>query len=428
MRTIRRPNACLLLALVGGAALSGASAAAPIVYQQDFESPNTVGKEWGQRGISNTQELGKFSNRMNNNELTLTVNTMGDQVYTLVFDLYLFGAWTGGNQNISVRAEGREVFRETFTNTGDWSQQSFARAPDLFGDLGYAPTMDSAYRGIAVEFDGRNPSVTLRFMGQGLGNMGSQSWAIDNVAVYQGVLPAAAPAVPGAATAGVGLLGAATLLRRRRRAAACAVVAGATAACATASAGPIVIYQQDFEKPGMIGPEWSRTGTDSAPALTRFSARLANDHLTLTLATTPGLAYSLQFDLYILDTWDGRSDRWGHDLFGVKIDDSVVFAEYFDNQMDSPTATFRNPDQVGQFGFRAREFDEDAIFRAITLDFTASGESTRVAFFGSGLQGVADESWGIDNVFVTMNAVPAPATAGVMLGAGLALTRRRRHR
>ena len=236
MRTIRRTNASLLLALVGGAVFSGASLAAPIVYQQDFESANTVGKEWGQRGISNTQELGKFSNRMNNNELTLTVNTMSDQVYTLVFDLYLFGAWTGGNQNISVRAEGKEVFRETFTNTGDWSQQSFDRPPDLFGDLGYAPTMDSAYRGIALEFDGRNPSVTLRFMGQNLGNMGSQSWAIDNVTVYQGVLAAAAPAVPGPATAGLGLLGAATLLRRRRRAAA-VDRGGATAACA-AGAGP----------------------------------------------------------------------------------------------------------------------------------------------------------------------------------------------
>lgn len=423
MRPNARQTKLMLLALAGGASLSAGSVAAPIVFHQDFEKANTVGKEWSQRGISNTQELGKFSNRMNNGELTLTVDTMNDQVYTLVFDLYVLGEWNGKNGTFSVRAEGKELFRETFSNTGDFSTQTYKGAPDLYGDLGYSKSMDAAYRAITMEFDGRNPSTTLRFMAQGLGNMGSQSWAIDNVTVFQGVLSAAAPVVPGpATTAGLGLLGAAAMLRRRRRA---AVVVGALAAGASANAG-VVVYQQDFETASLIGPEWSSNKTDFAAPFSRFSQRRTNDQLTLTINTIAGRLYTLEFDLYLIDSWDGSDPTWGQDRFNVKADSAVLFSEFLDNRMDSPHSSYRNPDEVGHFGFGSREFDRDAIYRGIVLEFTANHAQTTLAFFGSGLQGKNDESWGIDNVFVTMAAVPTPAGAGVLLGAGALLAGRRR--
>ena len=425
MRPTARQTKLTLLALAGGASLSAGSIAAPIVFHQDFEKANTVGKEWSQRGISNTQELGKFSNRMNNGELTLTVDTMNNQVYTLVFDLYVFGDWNGNNGTFSVRAEGSELFRETFSNTGDFSAQTYAGAPDLFGDLGYAKSMDSAYRAITMEFDGRNPSTTLRFMAQGLGNMGSQSWAIDNVSVFQGVLSAAAPAVPGPATTlGLGLLGGAAMLRRRRRA---AVVVGALAGGVAASANAgVVVYQQDFENTSLIGPEWSNTKTDYAPAFTRFSQRRSNEQLTLMLDTTPGGMYSLLFDLYLIDSWDGSHPSWGNDRFEVTIGGQVVFSELLDNKVDSPYSTFRNPDEIGYFGFGARDVDRDTIFRGVALEFGATGEQTLVVFSASGLQERSDESWGIDNVFVTMAPIPAPGTAGFALFGAAAMLRRRR--
>ncbi|MGP1310498.1 MAG: hypothetical protein ACTS27_09905 [Phycisphaerales bacterium] len=217
MNTTRATKTFRLAALLaGGLPMTGA--AAGIVYQQDFENPSTIGWNLGGPGISHTDALGNFSKRNTNNEVTLTVNTAQSEVYTLVFDLYLFGEWSGnssrwGQNTFSVRAEGTEILRDTFSNTGDPNSQSYGEAPDVLGDLGYSPDTDSAYRQIALLFNGRNPSVTLRFMGQGLGNMGQTSWALDNVEVHEGDVRAAF--VPSPATAGV--LGAPLLFALRRR-------------------------------------------------------------------------------------------------------------------------------------------------------------------------------------------------------------------
>lgn len=220
MNTTKRQNVSrpLVAAMLGASAACAGASAGVIVYQQDFENPSMVGWQLGGPGIDQTSELGRFSKRNTNNEITLTVNTMSEQMYTLVFDLYLFGEWSGassrwGANTISVRAEGHEIFRETFSNTGVAGSQSYEGSPDMFGDLGYSKDADSAYRQIALEFNGRNPSVTLRFMGQGLGNMGQTSWSVDNVTVYQGSAPQ--PAVP--APAGAAVLGAAGLFAMRRR-------------------------------------------------------------------------------------------------------------------------------------------------------------------------------------------------------------------
>lgn len=194
---------------------------------------------------------------------------------------------------------------------------------------------------------------------------------------------------------------------------------------ASAGAG-VIVHQQDFEQPGSIGGEWSSKATDHHAHFTRFSQRRTNETLTLTLDTMNGQAYSLVFDLYLLDSWDGGNAQWGQDRFNVKIDGGLAFSELLDNQMNSPNSTYRDPDEVGMFGFGKRDADRDSIYRAISLDFVANGEVTKVAFFGSGLQAKSDESWGIDNVSVA--AVPAPGAAAALALGALGATSRRRRR
>lgn len=193
-----------------------------IVYQQDFENPSTIGWQMGGPNTSSTQALGNFSKRNGNNEVTLTVNTMQNEMYTLVFDLYLFDSWSGnssrwGQNTFSVRAEGTEILRSTFSNTGVPGSQSYADAPDLLTDVGFGAGSDSVYRGVSLTFNGRNPSVTLRFMGQGLGQLSDNSWALDNVFVYQGEAPIASPGVPAPGGAAVLAAGGLLAVRRRRR-------------------------------------------------------------------------------------------------------------------------------------------------------------------------------------------------------------------
>ncbi len=197
-------------------------------------------------------------------------------------------------------------------------------------------------------------------------------------------------------------------------------------ACAAGASAGVVVYEQNFESPALIGNEWSSKATEAHGVFTRFSERRTNNPLTLTIGTVTGQAYSLLFDLYIIDSWDGSNQEWGGpDTFNVRIGDTLAFSETMDNDPNSRFKTYRNPDEAGHFGFGTRDYDNDAIYRGILLDFVAGGPFTTIAFFGTGLQSRNDESWGIDNVSVAALPVPGPAGALVIGFAGLALARRR---
>jgi hypothetical protein len=213
-------------------------------------------------------------------------------------------------------------------------------------------------------------------------------------------------------------------MNTRNTALAARTLALAAAGTLASSAGAGVVYQQDFENAANIGAEWSSSATEESFPFTRFSQRRTNDTLSLTLNTTNGQAYSLVFDLYTIDSWGGANPVWGYDRFNVNIEGETLFSELIDNQPGSPNADFRAPEVIGHLGFGMRPVDRDAIYRDIVLDFVATGDSTTFAFFGSGLQDLRDESWGIDNVRVA--AVPAPAgVAALSAGALFALRRRR---
>jgi hypothetical protein len=131
------------------------------------------------------------------------------------------------------------------------------------------------------------------------------------------------------------------------------------------------------------------------------------------------------FDFYAIDSWDGDDTRFGVDHFQVLVNNQSLLRETFSNH-SGIAQTYRAPELGGRdLGFDDRW--EDAIYRRIALDFTVpDGAPIQIRWQDLGLQGMNDESWGIDNVQVSWRMVPAPGAAGV-LGAGLlALSRRRR--
>ncbi|MDF7800708.1 FG-GAP-like repeat-containing protein [Pontiellaceae bacterium B1224] len=153
------------------------------------------------------------------------------------------------------------------------------------------------------------------------------------------------------------------------------------------------VYTNDFESG--IGPEWSLTTLESSVPnpFTTFSGRLGNDTQTLTVSNlTIGAAYSVFFDLYIIDTWDGGADR-----FNVDIAASNVFSHSF--HYNASSQTYPEPPDFGpvNYGFGGTG---DSVYRNIEVVFTAVSNSSPISFYGSGLQAVSDESWGIDNVVV----------------------------
>ncbi|WP_156804809.1 CARDB domain-containing protein [Synechococcus sp. PCC 6312] len=176
-------------------------------------------------------------------------------------------------------------------------------------------------------------------------------------------------------------------------------------------AGQQLVYREDFENG--VGAEWSARAVDATHlnSFTRFSGRWSNSSQTLTLPTQTGVNYTLAFDFYALDSWEGSNTTNGPDYFDVSVNGQLAFHETFSNISGFPQS-FRSPDQGGasiNLGFASFG---DAIYRQIPITFTATGATTQIRFAANGLQGLADESWGIDNVRVTQAAIEPSSQLG----------------
>src|SRR5262249_39137411 len=93
-----------------------------------------------------------------------------------------------------------------------------------------------------------------------------------------------------------------------------------------------LVYSTDFENGA--GSEWSTNQTDDSypTTFTEFLGRFSNGQAILTLAATAGKSYTLKFDFYAIDTWDGSDPNYGPDAFQVSVDGTTVFNQTFSNQ------------------------------------------------------------------------------------------------
>ena len=249
-------------------------------------------------------------------------------------------------------------------------------------------------------------------------------------------------------------------------------------AMAQTSGAVAAVYSNDFQT--SVGSEWSTTfagglALDStvASAGRMFLGRAdgnptlgnSNDVLKLSLS---GLAahdkVTVSFDVYVLNSWDGNGPLgnfplgpFGPDLFGVTIAGAAPgtvssFITTFSNLNGGeagsdpiagvlqsypgpfPTlpgsAPFSGALEVGTLGydfFGGGPGDDDSVYR-LSLTFAHSDSSLALSFFGSGLQDLSDESWGLDNMSVDVNAVPLPAPVALLATSFVSLLAARRRK
>jgi hypothetical protein len=172
-----------------------------------------------------------------------------------------------------------------------------------------------------------------------------------------------------------------------------------------------------------------------------------NPQSPATVLTLTGLgahtSVSLGFLLGILDSWDAVG-CCSPDSFNVQIGSggpmTSIFSELFDNCNGGAGQTFGGASRGVWFNgsggcFADAAYDLSNFSPLLNIAHTSS--TLVVSFFasGPGWQGGGDESWGIDNLNISMDAVematvPEPATLS-MLGASLvgvaALARRRKN-
>ena len=80
------------------------------------------------------------------------------------------------------------------------------------------------------------------------------------------------------------------------------------------------------------------------PEFTQFSGRFSsfnNPAQTLSLSgLTAGQSYTLSFDLYVLDSWDGTNPSGGPDQFEVSADGTLLMRDAFSNASLSNVQTY----------------------------------------------------------------------------------------
>lgn len=208
-----------------------------------------------------------------------------------------------------------------------------------------------------------------------------------------------------------------------------------------------VSYFNDFQ--GAIGPEWSSTSTNAVDGASRLAlGEFYNESVTLTLSGfVVGQSASLSFDFLALDSWDGSTGGGvsGPDQFTVKAGATTLLDASFSvldeggyqqtysagNPLGGPlVAAYTDADEVDSlaahtfYGSAVYKFDGSGANSGFS--FVATSGTMTFTFTGSGLQGVGDEGWAIDNVRVVQNAAAVPGPVAALPFALMALRRRRK--
>lgn len=200
---------------------------------------------------------------------------------------------------------------------------------------------------------------------------------------------------------------------------------GSSAVAATkdktaAAKQPVVVYENDFESSKADG--WTVPWISDSPSGRRFLGRFANESVQLQLLSKlpDHQRVRLEFDLYIIGTWDGNRTDYdlGPDRWKVAVVDGETLLDtsfgngnparspytqsypgwYPDDQYPKRTGAVEN-NTLGFSDVSNNTPVQDAVYH-LAFEFGHTGPDLKVEFAGLGLQGIGDESWGIDNIQV----------------------------
>lgn len=174
------------------------------------------------------------------------------------------------------------------------------------------------------------------------------------------------------------------------------------------------IYTEDFERG--IGSEWSNsvsTTIDKSTVLGTFN----ESPVTLTLPNAPvDVNMTICFDLWVMDSWDGNSDIHGPDVFSVALSpDRTLLSTTFSNTYDDPIQSYpktygeekmenhaftTGAAKTGEFNGHFTRFTDSKY--EICRTFLNTDELLNITFSAHLTQGMSDESFGIDNVSISV--------------------------
>ncbi|HEY3267722.1 MAG TPA: DUF642 domain-containing protein [Armatimonadota bacterium] len=191
-----------------------------------------------------------------------------------------------------------------------------------------------------------------------------------------------------------------------------------------------VVYSNDFA--AGAGSEWSSgtvsvTPGTSGHAADRFLGEFSAGAVSLSLASLPAHeSITVSFDLYMIRSWDGNDTRdlgagpVGPDRFSVTADGRSLLNTTFsawndalDERQSHPVAY--SPAQLINYvartgaaesntlGFLYDGYVQDSVYR-LSYTFPHAAPTLAVRFQGAPNENIGNESWGLDNVAVSVSA------------------------
>jgi hypothetical protein len=328
---------------------------ASVPYSQNFEG--TIGSEWSVTNtISHptyTRVLGNFGNT----GTTLSVTTIPGREYEIVFDLWAFDSWDGthptnGPDQFRILIDGSVVLNITPPNAMPLSSIAY-------GNVWLSVWHDRIYPMVTLAFVATQTTTTIEFDGEGLQALTDESWGLDNLSVRE-ISPASIPylaTMDGASAPGV-----------------------SPARFTTLASGDTILGPYD------------------------------NNPVRLRLVTVAGERYTLIYDLWAFDSWDGGPLSTG-DRFRVLQASTELFAHTIGSAFNFQTMP-HSPElmlsDVGVGSTIAGHGWGDKLFRRQSLTFVATSSLTELFFDADNLTGGTDESWGLDNVRVVRESDAQP--------------------
>jgi hypothetical protein len=178
------------------------------------------------------------------------------------------------------------------------------------------------------------------------------------------------------------------------------------------------VYSHDFDTP--VGPEWSHNTRTTTPNQVRtFLGRFSADNVQLDLYDLPEhCAVTVTFELLVIGEWEG-SVGWGAgpDVWDLNVavpsdccpSDNLLHTTFATCSCRMQAYPDTHPNQLSPGFTGAEEIDtlgysHDSVYD-MSFTFYHHQSDLRLSFAGSPLlQGVLDESWGIDNIEVAIDA------------------------
>ncbi len=181
----------------------------------------------------------------------------------------------------------------------------------------------------------------------------------------------------------------------------------------------ILFYGNGFENGA--GPEWSDRKTELTPSGQTFLGQFGTKDESLFLADIPPHSIIIvEFDLYIIKSWDGNKDQ---DYWKVQADETELLMTTFDNlnssnddnhRQDFPSSFTGNPrglypprETAVENNTLGYDFKGELMDATYHLCFQVPHESEHVSIIFSGLnlennESLEDETWGLDNVRIKL--------------------------